>query len=91
MAATLSLRRLCVFTGSHEGNNPIYAQSAEELASEMLRRQIDLVYGGGTIGLMGKVAKTIQQGYISPSSLIRSNFYLLSQFTSYQEEVKFWV
>jgi predicted Rossmann-fold nucleotide-binding protein len=61
---TNPLRRLCVFTGSREGKNVVYSQSAELMASEMLQRQIDLVYGGGTIGLMGKIAKAIHQGTI---------------------------
>jgi predicted Rossmann-fold nucleotide-binding protein len=50
------------------------------MASEMLQRQIDLVYGGGTIGLMGKIAKAIHQGNIYISCAF-SNQYLKNVVT----------
>lgn len=50
------LRRLCVFCGSSRGARGDYAAAAQELAAELARRGIELVYGGGNIGLMGVVA-----------------------------------
>lgn len=41
------------------GNSEIYAQAAESLAKEMGRRNWDLVYGGGSTGLMGVVASSV--------------------------------
>lgn len=48
--------RLCVFCGSSPGRNPGFASAARTLAAELARRHIDIVYGGGNVGLMGVVA-----------------------------------
>jgi uncharacterized protein (TIGR00730 family) len=48
--------RLCLFCGSSTGLNPAFAQSARTLAAELAFRRIDVVYGGGNVGLMGVIA-----------------------------------
>ncbi len=50
---------LCVFCGSRVGNDPAYGEAARALGEEMARRNIRLVYGAGSIGLMGEVAKQV--------------------------------
>lgn len=50
------MRRICVFAGSSVGARPEYADAARDLAAELVRRGIGLVYGGGSVGLMGVVA-----------------------------------
>jgi uncharacterized protein (TIGR00730 family) len=40
------------------GSNPVYADAASQLATEIARRGIRLVYGGGRVGLMGVIADT---------------------------------
>jgi hypothetical protein len=50
------VNRLCVFCGSSTGVRPAYAEAARELAAELCRRGIGLVYGGGSVGLMGALA-----------------------------------
>jgi uncharacterized protein (TIGR00730 family) len=52
------MTRLCVFCGSSEGARPEYAAAARALASELARRKVGLVYGGGSVGLMGVLADT---------------------------------
>lgn len=52
------MKRLCVFCGSSEGARPAYADAARGLAAELARRKIGLVYGGGSVGLMGVLADT---------------------------------
>jgi uncharacterized protein (TIGR00730 family) len=52
-------RRVCVFCGSNIGTNPAYAQGAAELGREIVRRGWGLVYGGGSVGLMGVVADAV--------------------------------
>lgn len=54
--------RICVFCGSSPGNDPRYLEAAARLARAFVRRRIDLVYGGGTVGLMGVVANTVHEG-----------------------------
>ena len=50
------MKKICVFTGAAMGENPIYAESAYQLGQMIASRQLGLVYGGGKMGLMGRVA-----------------------------------
>lgn len=50
------LSRLCVFCGSSLGVHPVHAQAAQSVALLLCRRGIELVYGGGNVGLMGTLA-----------------------------------
>lgn len=45
--------------GSGEGGNPAYRAAAVTLGREMARRKIRLVFGGGSIGLMGAIADAV--------------------------------
>jgi len=54
-----ALRRICVFCGSRPGKRPEYLERATELGIALAHRQIDLIYGGATIGLMGAVADAV--------------------------------
>ncbi|XP_076956176.1 putative cytokinin riboside 5'-monophosphate phosphoribohydrolase LOGL10 [Bidens hawaiensis] len=54
--------RICVFCGSSSGNNPIHHHAAVELGNQLVEKKIDLVYGGGSIGLMGIVSKAVFDG-----------------------------
>lgn len=49
-------QRICVFTGSSSGNNPAYFEAATTLGQTLADNQIELVYGGAQVGLMGAVA-----------------------------------
>lgn len=52
----MELGRVCVFCGSNPGRDPAYAQAADEAGAELAGRGIGVVYGGGTVGLMGRMA-----------------------------------
>src|SRR5207247_8931581 len=54
-----AMRRLCVFGGSAEGTRPAYADAARALGRELAKRGLGLVYGGGSVGLMGVLADTV--------------------------------
>ena len=53
------MRRICVFCGSSQGSRPEYSAATEEMATELVRRNIGLVYGGGNVGLMGVIADAV--------------------------------
>ncbi len=55
----MPFQRLCVFCGSSSGFRPAYRNAAETLGEIFVQRDIELVYGGGNIGLMGILADTI--------------------------------
>jgi uncharacterized protein (TIGR00730 family) len=50
------VKNICVFCGSSFGRKPAYARAARQLGAALASRGIGLVYGGGSIGLMGAVA-----------------------------------
>jgi uncharacterized protein (TIGR00730 family) len=52
------MKRVCVFAGSATGHRPEYAAAARDFAAELARRRLGLVYGGGSVGLMGVLADT---------------------------------
>src|SRR5271167_4711981 len=55
------LRRLCVFCGSSSGARPVYEQAAQAVGRLLSVRGIELVYGGGNVGLMGTLANACLQ------------------------------
>lgn len=56
---SMLFQRICVFCGSNLGNGPAYRAAAERLGTLLVERHIELVYGGGNIGLMGVLADTV--------------------------------
>src|SRR4051794_20448469 len=50
------MRRVCVFCGSSSGARPEYAAAARDLGAALAARGLELVFGGGHIGLMGILA-----------------------------------
>ena len=55
----MTIKRLAVYCGSAPGADPAFAETARDLIREMAERGIDLVYGGGRLGLMGIIADTM--------------------------------
>jgi len=53
------MRRVCVFCGSYSGVRPDYAAAARAMAAALVRSGLELVYGGGRVGLMGIVADEV--------------------------------
>jgi uncharacterized protein (TIGR00730 family) len=56
VASFTDLRSICVFCGASSGGDPRYAAAAAAVGERLARRGIQLVYGGGRLGLMGAVA-----------------------------------
>ena len=55
------IKRICVFTGSSAGVRPEYTQAARGLGQLLVEKNIELVYGGGDVGLMGILADTVMR------------------------------
>lgn len=56
---SLSIRSLAVFCGSKHGLNPLFREHAIELGKLMAKHKVTLIYGGGSIGIMGLIADTV--------------------------------
>ena len=53
------MKRICVFAGSNPGVHAAYGEAAEKLGAELAARNLELVYGGSNMGLMGRVANSV--------------------------------
>ncbi|KZL17801.1 LOG family protein ORF6 in fasciation locus [Pseudovibrio axinellae] len=54
-----TLKSICVYCGSNAGSQPLFEQASIQLGKLLASEGIRLVYGGGSIGLMGALAKTV--------------------------------
>jgi uncharacterized protein (TIGR00730 family) len=52
------IKNVCVYCGSSTGDDPIYASAAKALGASLAAAGVGLVFGGGSCGLMGEVART---------------------------------
>jgi uncharacterized protein (TIGR00730 family) len=55
----IHVKRLAVYCGSASGTRPCFCDAARATAEAMVRNEIDLVYGGGRLGLMGVIADSV--------------------------------
>jgi uncharacterized protein (TIGR00730 family) len=57
------IRNICVYCGSGPGRNPAFAKAARDFGRILAENRIGLVYGGGSLGLMGETAHaTLRHG-----------------------------
>tara|TARA_B100000700_G_scaffold76662_1_gene85925 strand:+ start:147 stop:728 length:582 start_codon:yes stop_codon:yes gene_type:complete len=52
------MKSISIFCGAHEGNNPKYAQSAKIVSETIAKKGINVVFGGGNVGLMKIISDT---------------------------------
>jgi uncharacterized protein (TIGR00730 family) len=67
LAGLNDIQNVCVFCGSGSGHNPDFAGAARTLGQRLAEAGVGLVYGGGSLGLMGEVAKSVlkHKGYVT--------------------------
>ncbi|TKC10583.1 TIGR00730 family Rossman fold protein [Pedobacter polaris] len=53
------MKSLCVYCGSNFNGNPVLRKAIEDLAEAMASQNITLVFGGGSVGVMGVIADEI--------------------------------
>ena len=58
----MSIRSLAVFCGSQNGDKTLYVQHAGALGKVMAENNVTLIYGGGSVGLMGAIADAVMEG-----------------------------
>jgi uncharacterized protein (TIGR00730 family) len=61
MTAPTPVKSVCVFCGAREGASPAFARAADALGAAFAREGVQLVYGGGSTGLMGRVARACRE------------------------------
>jgi uncharacterized protein (TIGR00730 family) len=53
------IKTVCVYCGSGPGTNPRFVEAAISLGKTFAENNVRLVYGGGSVGLMGAIAKSV--------------------------------
>ena len=59
MSGMTTIRTVCVYCGSGSGTNPRFIEAAQALGKIFAENGIRLVYGGGSVGMMGAVARAV--------------------------------
>ena len=55
------MKRICVYCGSSTGFSDVYRRAAHNLGKALARSNLELVYGGAAVGLMGEIADCVMQ------------------------------
>jgi uncharacterized protein (TIGR00730 family) len=62
MAQQAKFNRICVFCGTNPGERPEYGAAARALGKLLADEDIELVYGGASVGIMGELADAVHEG-----------------------------
>ena len=81
------MENISIFCGAHEGKNPRYAEDAKKIAEILASKGINIVFGGGNVGLMKIVSDTaldngVQAKGISLESLHKLELAMISASSS---------
>ena len=71
MSPDRQLKRICVFCGTNPGSRPVYGSAARELGRVLAEQDIELVYGGASVGIMGELADSITDVNMERADSIR--------------------
>lgn len=69
------LRRVCVFCASSPGTDPAITDATVALGELLVERDIELIFGGGAVGLMGLIADTVMEGGGRVTGVIPKNLF----------------
>ena len=64
------MKKICVFCGSSMGFDPVYKEKAKELGQALAKRQCELLYGAGSVGLMRTIADVMLENHCKVSGTI---------------------
>ena len=69
----MTIKKISVFCGAHLGKSPDYKIAAQQIGKAMAEKGLEVIFGGGNVGLMKVVADTaIENGGKSQSKIICS-------------------
>ena len=57
----MTIKKISVFCGAHLGKSPAYNDAAKEIGKLLASKKIELVFGGGNVGLMKTISDTVIQ------------------------------
>ena len=83
----MMIQNISVFCGAHEGNNPIYAEEAKNIAEIIAKKGINVVFGGGNVGLMKIVSNTALDNGVKALGISLRSLYELELVNPRLDEV----
>ncbi len=70
-----SLKSVSVFCGSSNGSKPEYMEQAKNLGSFLASHNIELIYGGGNLGVMGEISRSVMENGGTVTGVIPKKLY----------------
>ena len=67
--------KICVYCGSSDGNDPSILKMAEDFGRELAHRNIGLIYGGSSLGVMGTLANAVMDNVGEVTGVIPKNLF----------------
>ena len=81
------MKNISIFCGAHEGNNPKYAEAAKSIAEIISKKGINVVFGGGNVGLMKVISDTALDNGVNALGISLKSLYELELVNPRLEEV----
>ena len=81
------MKNISIFCGAHEGNNPKYAEAAKSIAEIISKKGINVVFGGGDVGLMKVISDTALDNGVNVLGISLRSLYELELVNPRIEEV----
>ena len=81
------MKNISIFCGAHEGNNPKYAEAAKSIAEIISKKGINVVFGGGDVGLMKVISDTALDNGVNALGISLRSLYELELVNPRIEEV----
>ena len=83
----MKIQNISIFCGAHEGNNPIYAEEAKNIAEVIAKKGINVVFGGGNVGLMKVSSNTALDNGVDALGISLKSLYELELVNPRLKEV----
>ena len=81
------MKNISIFCGAHEGNNPKYAEAAKSIAGIISKKGINVVFGGGDVGLMKVISDTALDNGVDVLGISLRSLYELELVNPRMKEV----
>lgn len=81
------MKNISIFCGAHEGNNPAYAEEAKNIAEIIAKKGINIVFGGGNVGLMKIVSDVALDNGVNAIGISLRSLYELEMVNPRLDEI----
>ena len=81
------LKNISIFCGAHEGNNPAFAEEAKNIAAIIANKGINVVFGGGNVGLMKIVSDVALDNGVNAIGVSLRSLYELEMVNPRLDEI----